>query len=115
MLPLACGELFAFSVAVDLAVINIRTRRCIYRYCENIPAVLNSNSYNASLEISASHILNNRVIIPVVASVDRAPAASAEECGRRHVSVAFPEHRVRINSAIKFFVRFKESIHRRHQ
>ena len=101
-----------FSVPVNLAVIYVCARSKIYRQSVNLPAILNSNSNDAPLEVPVSHVQNDIAVIPVVSSVNGATPMPAEESGRRDLPVAFPEHGVREDGAVKFFVRLKVSIHR---
>ena len=114
MFTLSCGKLYTLCTPVNFTVVNVCARGSINRNGAHVSAILNSNGDNASLKISAPHILNDRVIIAIVSSVDGTPATSTDEGSGGNLPVVFPEHSIRINGAVEFFVKVKLGIHRRH-
>ena len=114
MFTLSCRKLYTLYAPVNFTVVNVRARGSIYRNSLHIIAILNSNGDNATLKISVSHVLNDSIIIAIISSVDGSPAVSANEGSGGNLAVFFPEHGIRINGAVEFFVRIKVSIHRMH-
>ena len=81
MLSLPGCKQYMFSVSENLAVVYVRTGRSVDNQSLYLPAILNRNSNDASLEVPVSHVLNDDAVIPVIPSVNGTAPSPAEKSG----------------------------------